>query len=575
MFGKRFRDVRRVRVLGTVLVLALLGGCASDPSADAEPVTPDAQWDAWVSQFLDGYYELIPSSGVSAGRHEFDGRIPQLDGTSLRQRIARLERFREQARAFPTAGLSRDRRLERDVAIWYLGRSIFWSTQTNWRTQNPSLLSGAISPTAYLNREYAPIEVRMAGLTRLLESTPRALGQIKAPLATVMPRPYLKRSIGYYGGLARHLATIVPATFDEAGTEAERARLYAATDSAIEALATFAAELAAREPFASEDYALGAETFAAMLAERELVTTSLPELEALGEADLARNYAQLVKVCTEELSAPDLTDCLALAEEGKSLDPVARGAEQLPLLKAFILEQDLLTIPGEEIALVREAPPHRRANLAYISTPGPFEQEVLPSIYFIAPPDPEWTEDEQRAFVPNEGRLLYVSAHEVWPGHFLNMLHRNRLERPLLRLFRSTTYSEGWAHYVEEMMHEAGLSNGDPRLHVGQLLNALKRNVRYLSAIGMHARGMTQAESEQMFLERALLDPGNARQQAARGTRDPSYLSYTLGKLQILALRDDWQAANPGAPLKAFHDELLSYGGAPLSLVRRYMLGDG
>ncbi|MFK7913583.1 MAG: DUF885 family protein [Pseudomonadales bacterium] len=287
---------------------------------------------------------------------------------------------------------------------------------------------------------------------------------------------------------------------------------------------------------------------------------------------MTRNLAALAQVCERRLGIASLKDCMAHADRQKSLDPVARGRAQLARLKRFVETRDLVTIPSDEVALVRQSPPHNRANLAYISLPGAFESQPLPSVYYISPPDPEWTEAEQRDFVPNEGRLLYVSVHEVWPGHFLWMLHRNRALRPLVRMFSSTTFSEGWAHYVEEMMHEQGLGAEEPLLHVGQLANALKRNVRYLSAIGLHTEGMTPAQSEAMFLEQGLLDVGNARQQAARGTYDPGYLSYTLGKLQIMELRDRWLAQDSERTLKAFHDALLSYGGAPLALVERYML---
>jgi uncharacterized protein (DUF885 family) len=232
-----------------------------------------------------------------------------------------------------------------------------------------------------------------------------------------------------------------------------------------------------------------------------------------------------------------------------------------------------VSVPGTERALVRESPPYQRSNAAYIDIPGPYEKN-LPSIYYIAPPDPSWTPQEQAAYVPGWANLLFTSVHEVWPGHFLNFLHSNRVRSQFGRVFVGYAFAEGWAHYSEEMMWESGLGNGDPEVHVGQLLNALLRNVRYLSAIGLHTKGMTVAQSERMFREQAYQDPGNARQQAARGTYDPAYLNYTLGKLMIRKLRDDWTASRGGPRAwKAFHDRFLSYGGPPIPLVRRAMLG--
>ena len=225
--------------------------------------------------------------------------------------------------------------------------------------------------------------------------------------------------------------------------------------------------------------------------------------------------------------------------------------------------------------LVEEAPPYMRQNSAYIDIPGPYEKG-LPSTYYISPPDPSWSKEDQLAYIPGEKDLLFTSIHEVWPGHFTQFLHANRSKNEVNRVFVGYAFAEGWAHYTEEMMCEVGVCKGDPGRKIGQLLNALLRNARYLSAIGLHARGMTVEESEKMFREQAHQDAGNARQQAARGTYDPAYLNYTMGKLMILKLREDWTKTRGGRDAwKAFHDEFLSYGGPPVPLVREAMLGEG
>jgi uncharacterized protein (DUF885 family) len=174
-------------------------------------------------------------------------------------------------------------------------------------------------------------------------------------------------------------------------------------------------------------------------------------------------------------------------------------------------------------------------------------------------------------------------VHEVWPGHFLQSLHSNANPDKLEAIWTGYAFQEGWAHYCEEMMIEAGLGAGDPETHIGQLTNALYRDVRLLSAIGLHTAGMTVAQSEKMFREQGFQDPGDARQQAARGTYDPAYLIYTLGKLMILKLRADWIAkagASSGSPAdgralwRDFHDKFLSFGGPPIPLLRKEMLGE-
>ena len=164
--------------------------------------------------------------------------------------------------------------------------------------------------------------------------------------------------------------------------------------------------------------------------------------------------------------------------------------------------------------------------------------------------------------------------HEVWPGHFLQFLHANRAPSKFGQVFVGYAFSEGWAHYAEEMMWDAGLGNGNQEIHIGQLVEALLRNVRFLSAIRLHTGKMTVADSERMFREEGYQDSGNARQQAARGTFDPAYLNYTMGKLMIRKLREDWTATRGGKQAwQSFHDEFLRYGGPPIPLVRKAMMG--
>jgi uncharacterized protein (DUF885 family) len=254
---------------------------------------------------------------------------------------------------------------------------------------------------------------------------------------------------------------------------------------------------------------------------------------------------------------------------------VEAATRQLDSLSEYVRAHDLVTVPGDEKAEVHESPPYQRWNFAYIDPPGPYDKG-LPSVYYVAPPDPSWPPEERRDYLPGRADLEFTSVHEVWPGHFVQFLHSNRSADKFGAVFVTYAFAEGWAHYAEEMMWEAGLGSGSPEVHIGQLQNALLRDARYLSAIGMQTRGMTRAESERLFREEALQDAATARQQAARGTFDPEYLNYTLGKLMIRQLREDWTASRGGrSAWKAFHDQFLSYGGPPVPLVREEMLGPG
>jgi hypothetical protein len=294
----------------------------------------------------------------------------------------------------------------------------------------------------------------------------------------------------------------------------------------------------------------------------------------MAERDLDRNLAALREACGAFAPTQTVEACVVTMQANKQAgSPVETARGQLAGLKSFVVQKEIVTIPGPEQATVEESPPYQRWNPAYIDIPGPYEKN-LPSIYYIAPPDPKLTKAEQDAYLPGNAALLIISVHEVWPGHFLQFLHSSRSSSKLGQVFGSYAFREGWAHYTEEMMWEAGLGNGDPETHVGQLVQALIRDVRFLSAIGMHTGVMTVSESERMFREKAYQDPENARQQAARGTFDQAYGNYTMGKLMIRKLREDWTRTRGGRKAwKDFHDEFLKYGAPPIPLVRKAMLG--
>jgi hypothetical protein len=324
-----------------------------------------------------------------------------------------------------------------------------------------------------------------------------------------------------------------------------------------------------------------------MVEQTEGVHMPVDQIEAAGRADLDRNMAALKTECAAYAPKSSLQQCVAKMSANKPKEgAVAAARTQLTMLRDFIVKNNVVSIPSNDEILVAEAPPYNRSNAAFIQVPGPYDHGVA-STYNIAPPDPKWTKAEQAAYIPSEASLLFTSAHEVWPGHFLQFLHSNANPSKLEGLWVGYGFAEGWAHYCEEMMYEEGLGQGDPEKHIGQLTDALLRDVRLLSSIGLHTHGMTVAQSEKMFREQAFQDAGNARQQAARGTYDPAYLNYTLGKLMIRKLRADWVAKHPGqaAPGAAapaddkalwhdFHDKFLSYGGPPIPLVRKEMLGE-
>lgn len=578
------RTVPRFASLALVLSVALAAGCdrGTQPppsvAADATESRPlgeaNSQWQDTVEAFINGYFQRYPTQAASAGKHEFDGKLPDYSAAGLKATADWLHAQRTAVAAFSNDYLDGVQRFQRDYLLAAIDGQLFWLEESGFPAKNPAYYAGDLSPSMYLTRPYAPLPQRMAAFVQYQEALPAAVAQIRENFKPPLPASYVELGVNTFGGYATFFKNDVPAIFAEVKDEALQERFTAANAGAVKATQELADWFASQRATSTQGFAIGAEKFSRMLKATELVDVTLPELKAAGEADLARNLASLSVACAEYAPGRSTAACVAKAAAQKpSGGPVEGARAQLDSLRQFVVDKDLVTIPGTEQAKVDAAPPFNRWNFAYIEIPGPYEKG-LPSVYYIAPADSTWSKSEQDAYVPGRAHLLFVSAHEVWPGHFLQFLHSNRADWKFGQLFVGYAFAEGWAHYTEEMMYDAGLGAGDPEMHIGQLSNALLRDVRFLSAIGLHTGGMSLAESERMFREKAFQDPGNARQQAARGTFDPAYLNYTLGKLMIMQLREDWTAKHGGrAGWKAFHDQFLSYGGPPIPLVRAQMTG--
>jgi uncharacterized protein (DUF885 family) len=567
--------------------LVTVAGCSKQapPPVNVPPppdpsVTARAAWTDFASSFIESYFKSHPFFAVQAGRHEFDGQMADWSAEGFKSEIERLKGLREKAEAINPDPLEQAQRFEREYLLSVIDSELFWLDQAKAPFKNPAWYINNLDPEVYLSRNYAPLEKRLTGYIGYARAIPKIVAQIEANLQSPLAKPLIERGIAGFGGFAEFYKNDVPKVFASVKDEQAQKDLAEANTAAAKAMEDLKNWLVAERKKGTDNFALGPDLYSAMLKQTERVDVPLADLEAIGRADLQRNTAALKAACEEYLPKGSLRACIDKMSANKPKGGAVDGARALLKdLRAFIVEKDIVSIPGSEEALVAEAPPYMRGNFAYINVPGPYEKGVA-SVYNISPPDPKWSAKERAAYIPGIATLTFTSAHEVWPGHFLQFLHANRNPSKIAALWVGYAYAEGWAHYTEEMMWEEGLGNGSAETHIGQLKDALLRDVRFLSSIGLHTHGMTVAQSEKMFLDEAYADPGNARQQAARGTYDPAYLNYTLGKLMIRKLRADWVAqktsgdakAEPMKEWKAFHDAFLSYGGPPIPLVRKAMI---
>ena len=567
-------------LMTSVVAAALaVAGCKvseAPQNGTAQSSAQQGDWAGFVNNFIEASFKANPGFAVGQGRHEYDGQVGDLSEAGISAEVARLKNAIADAQAYGDDKLDAQQRYQRDYLIAVAKGQLFWIDPegADQLHNNPAAYLGAFDPSVYVTVPYASKEQRLKSYIKFLQTIPTTSERMRANIKTPMATSFVDYGKSAFGGFVEYYPGDGMAAWKGVGTSEDQQALKTATDNAVNAMKDVAAWVESQRAASKPNFALGKARFQRMLADTEMVTIPVDQLEQIGRADLAANQKLLTEACARYAAGQTIEACMAKMSANKPQGGAVAGARaQLAGLKQFIIDHDIVTIPGPEEAKVEEAPPYNRQNFAYINIPGPYEKG-LPSVYYIAPADPSWPKAEQDAFVPGQADLLFTSVHEVWPGHFLNFLHANRSKDIFGRIFVGYAFAEGWAHYTEEMMRVKGVGGGTDETLIGQLSNALLRDCRFLSAIGMHTGSMTQAQSYDLFQKQCYQDAGNARQQAARGTYDPAYLNYTMGKLMIRTLRDDWSASRGGEKgWKAFHDQFLSYGGPPIPLVRQQMMG--
>lgn len=535
--------------------------------------TTNSGWDGFVQAFVEVYFNNFPNFAVWAGRHEYDGQLPDWSSGGIHRTIQAFHEERMKALAFSPEGLDGARRFEREYLLWVVENELFSLERAESPLKNPLYYADRLAPAVYVSREYAPLEKRLQAYIRYARNLLIAAEQIRANLDRPLPRVYLEAGKQVYDGMTDFYEKDVPVAFALLTQSNAYAEFLKVNAAAVRAMRELSEWMGKRIPYGTDGYAMGTNLFLEMLRQTEQYDMTVGELKNMAERDLGRNLFALREACAKLAPGKSLEDCMALINAIKPPEGSLGAAQrQLKLLKAFVLKENIVSIPGREEVIVEDSPPYLRSSGAFCYVPGPFEKE-LPSFFYITPPDPGWTEKERLDSELSEPVLLYISAHEVWPGHFLQYQHQSRLPSLIGRLFSSYACSEGWAHYVEEMMWESGLLAKNPEMQIGMLQQALNRDVRFLSALGLHTEGMTIEESERLFREKAFLSAKSARRGALRGTYDPEYFKYTFGKIMVRKLREEWTATRGGRKAwKQFHDTFLSYGCPPIPLLRKSMM---
>ncbi|MGH7543119.1 MAG: DUF885 domain-containing protein [Gemmatimonadota bacterium] len=568
-----------------LLLTALSLGLPFLVTVRAAAQTPPDDFESAVDDFFERYFEFYPTIAAGAGLHEYDGRLGPRDAESIRAWLADLEVLERRFATMETTALTDDQRLDRDLILREIRGDRFWLEEVGTWRSDPRFYASQWDLTLLLLLDYAPLAERMQAIVSRLEGFPDMVAAARANIEDP-PRPFVETALITYRGWPTFLENDLTEALSPVEDPALPARFAAARDRAVQAIAGYRDHLETEIlPSADGEFALGVARYEAMNALLSGLDVPVAELKAIGEAELARLQGladSLAETIAPEVPAEGRVSAAfdTLGQDRPAPDAiVATAAQVIDSLKTFVRVRRIGTLLEGDVE-VREIPPFARTNFAYIWIPGSFERSAKTGLYFIQPVEDGWSERVVREFLArnNDWSIMNTSGHEAYPGHYHHFNHVHRAPTKTQRLLTAYVTIEGWAHYAEEMSWREGLAGSDARLGLAVVQDALLRTVRYLASIGLHTEGMTVDEAETLFRSVAFQDSVNARQQALRGTYDPEYLNYTLGKLMIRELRSDARAAAEAAggafDMTAFHDDFMSRGAPPVPWIGRRLLDD-
>ena len=536
----------------------------------------------FVDEYLAWLHEAHPTNATFDGVHLHDDLLEDLGRPAIDAQVRDLGGFARRLAAIDPARLTDVERLERPALDANIRARLFeLETVRSWE-RNPQCYGDLLSTSlaGQILFDYAPLPERARRVLSKLRQVPRlmqaARDNIKDP-----PGIFIKVGLESLRGALRFIEDDLPRALGALDDLHVLGDLADASTEASHAIGAYVAHLENDvAPRARGPFRLGRERLQQKLQLEEGIALDADRLLAIAERELHATQEEFRRVA----SRVDAKDPFGAWARAKSEHPavgqvVATAQEQLDELKTFIQRQDLVTLPDKADVRVAPTPRFYRWTFASMWTPGPFETRPLRAYYYITDADPTWPTDRQEEHLRdfNYGALWSISIHEVFPGHFLHYQHLRQVPAPLRKsiLFSSTAMVEGWAHYAEQMMMEAGFRRQDPSIRLGQLAESLIRLCRAIVGIRLHAEDLSVEQGVRFFRDEAYLEEGSARREAERGTFDPSYVLYSLGKLMVLKLRDDCKARQGDRfSLRAFHDSLLGNGTVPLWLHRNLMLGE-
>jgi len=580
---------RRPRVcLAVCATLAMFASAAAPMPAKDE----GKEWNALVDEYLEKvYFPQNPSTATAEGIHKYDGEIEAYSAEGIAADNRVLHEYETRVASFPAAGLGPVDTADRKILLGHIRSELLTSEVLRPQEKNPDTYSSGAAGSVYvlMVRKFAPADDRLRSVIAREQKIPAIFVEAKKNLKNPA-RIYTEIAIEQIPGIVAFFEKDVPEAFADAKDPALKAEFTKSNGAAIAALKAYGDWLKTDLlPRSNGDFRIGAENFSRKLEYEDMVDTPLDRLLQVGLDDLRKNQAELRRVAKEVDTSK--TPQGVMAELGK-MHPapdklMTTFSGTFDSVIAFIQEKRIITIPPGPKPMLMETPPFERATTtASMDTPGPFEKVATESYFHVTLPGPNDSKEEVESLMAgfNIGTIFSTSVHETYPGHYLQYLWTSRAPSKLRKVIYANTNAEGWAHYSEQMMFEEGYVRPgrgakDERevkfVHLGQLQDALLRDARFVVGIQMHTGKMSFEEAKKFFVEEGFQSEKIAEIEAKRGTSDPTYLYYTLGKLQILKLRQDYQKKMGASfSLGEFHDKFMSQGFPPITVVRQALLGD-
>lgn len=572
-----------------IILLALLLA-----SAVFAAQTQDAEYEAVAEEYVKTYLAAHPLQGTALGFHEYDGKINDYSRLALDAELSRLRRFDDRLAKFDPAKLSPRQSIDLRILQVAVKRELFEMQDMSVFERNPMVYARAGDVNVYIKRNFAPLEDRVRSLVAIESQIPNILIAARTNLDEKLPKPFVELAIQIARGSADFLKKDLVAAVSGIKDEQLRVAFQATNRKAANALSDYATWLEREKlPKATLDFALGEEKFARFLAQTELVNLPPQRVLDIGMAQLKAEQKAFAEAAKKiDPNKPAIEVFKQIQSEHPASDKLIPDiSKELDKLRKYVVSRRLVGIPSEIRAKVKETPQYLRAtSFASMDTPGPFEKRATEAYYYVTPTEEEWPEQEKQEWLTafNYYTSDIVSIHEVYPGHYVQDLHLTASPASKVeKIFGSYAFIEGWAHYCEKMMIDEGFggpSNSSPseddvkraaKYRMAQADEALLRLCRLCVSIKVHTQNMSIDEATKFFQDNCYYEQKPARQEAMRATFDPGYLNYTLGKLQILKLRDDYKAQQGDEfSLQKFHNELLNHGMPPFRLLREIMLKD-